>query len=105
MNVSVAGKQSTRGESVNKSESYLDKVRSGVEAAHVAHLLVALRAAVVVGRLCGAAHVEEGLAERTTRFGFRVWRRLFLLLLLLWTRASRPLLGRLRTKGLGWSGS
>lgn len=45
-------------------------MRGGVEPTHVAHLLVALCAAVVVGWLRGAADVEARLAERTASFGF-----------------------------------
>lgn len=44
---------------------------SGVESTHVAHLLAALCATVVVGLFRCVANVEVCLAERTTSFGFR----------------------------------
>lgn len=50
----------------------LDEMRRGVEAAHVAHLGVALRTRVVVGRLGCAPYVERRLAQRTAHFGFRL---------------------------------
>lgn len=73
------------------NQSYLNEVWGGVEPTHVAHLLVALCAAVVVGWLRGAADVEVRLAERTASFGLGV-----LLLLLSWS--SGPLLCRLRSR-------
>lgn len=73
----------------------------GIEPAHVAHLLVALCAAVVVGWLRCVADVEAGLAERTTSFGFRVWDRLLLLLLLLWLRLLLQLLPLLLLRSWG----